>query len=54
MSQTEVPDVPGQERLGGNVLVQPAVEQHVADGRGHRDQVETEEGEVIEPAGGTT
>ena len=31
----------------GNVVIQPAVQQHVAHGRGHRDQVEAEEGEII-------
>ena len=35
--------------LAGDILVQPAVEDHVADGGAHRGQVEAEEREVVEP-----
>ena len=49
-SHRDVPNVPDKDWLRGDVLVEPAVDQHVTDGGGHRDQVETEEGEVIEPA----
>ena len=38
--------------LGGDVLVEPAVDQHVADGGAHGHQVETEEREVVIPGGG--
>ena len=31
----------------GDVVIQPAVKQHVAHSRGHRNQVEAEEGEII-------
>ena len=34
--------------LTGNILVEPAVENHVADGGAHGGQVEAEEGEVVE------
>ena len=47
----DLPNVADQDWLGGDVLVQPAVDEHVADGGGHRHQVETEEWEVVEPAG---
>ena len=30
-------------------MVEPAVDQHVADGGAHRQEVETEEGEVVIP-----
>ena len=35
--------------LAGDILVEPAVEDHVADGGAHRGQVEAEEREVVEP-----
>ena len=40
--------------LGGDVLVEPAVEEHVADGGAHGQEMETEEGDVViapEPEG---
>ena len=39
----DLPDVPQEVGLGGDVLVEPAVDQHVADGGAHGQQVETEE-----------
>ena len=35
--------------MGGDVLIEPAVEQHVADGGAHGDQVEAEERQTVEP-----
>ena len=46
------PDVPEDVWLGGDVLVEPAVDQHVANGGAHGHQVETEEREVVIPGGG--
>ena len=34
-----------------DALVEPAVQQHVANGGAHGGQVEAEEGEVVEPPG---
>ena len=46
------PGAPKGEVLVGDVLVEPAVEEHVADGGAHGHQVETEEWEVVIPGGG--
>ena len=35
--------------MGGDVLIEPAIEQHVADGGAHGDQVEAEERQTVEP-----
>ena len=36
----------------GDVVVEPAVEDHVAQRRAHRHQVEAEEGEEVQPGQG--
>ena len=33
--------------VGGDVLIEPSIEEHVADCGAHGDKVETEEGEII-------
>ena len=41
-------------RVGGDVLVEPAVEEHVTDGGAHGQEMEREEGDVViapEPEG---
>ena len=35
--------------MGGDVLIEPAVEEHVADGGAHGDQVEAEERKTVKP-----
>ena len=35
------------DEVGGNVLIEPSVEEHVADGGRHGDEVETEEREIV-------
>ena len=49
-----IPGVPYPEKyedsiMRGDILIEPAIEQHVADCGAHCCQVETEEGEVVEP-----
>ena len=35
--------------MGGDVLIEPAVQEHVADGGGHGDQVKAEERQTVKP-----
>ena len=35
--------------VGGNVLIEPAIEHHVANGGAHSRQMEAEKGEEVEP-----
>ena len=35
--------------MGGDVLIEPAVQEHVADGGAHGDQVEAEERQTVKP-----
>ena len=35
--------------MRSDVLIEPAIEHHIADCGAHCSQVETEEGEIVEP-----
>ena len=35
--------------MWGDVLIEPAVQEHVADGGGHGDQVKAEERQTVKP-----